>query len=109
MITTIATIPRAVGETRAVRQPLDGTIWVLSGGRVAPNPTTEVNVYNPATDTWSLAPPILTARRNFPADFDPVDGRIFAAGGYDALGVPSAVNEQFTCTVPVDLMMFGVE
>jgi hypothetical protein len=109
-ITTIATIPRDVGETRAVRQPLDGSIWVISGGRVPPNPTTDVNVYNIPTNTWSTAPAILTPRRNFPADVDPVDGRIWAAGGYDTGGVtPLDVNEQFTCVIPVDLMTFGVE
>jgi hypothetical protein len=110
VITTIATTPRAVGETRAVRQPLDNTIWVLGGGRTAPNPSAQVDVYNPATNTWSLAPSLLNARRNFPADIDPVDGRIWAAGGYDVDGTtPLNVNEQFTCTVPVDLMTFGVE
>jgi len=109
-ITTIATTPRAVAETIAVRQPLDNTIWVLSGGRTPPNPVVQVDVYNPATDSWSTAPPILTPRRNFPVDIDPVDGRIFAAGGYDVGGLtPLAVNEQFTCTIPVDLMTFGVE
>lgn len=109
-ITTIAVIPRATAETRAVRQPLDGTIWVLGGGRTAPNPSAQVDVYNPTTNTWSLAPSLLNARRNFPADVDPVDGRIWAAGGYDIDGVtPLTVNEQFTCTIPVDLMTFGVE
>lgn len=108
-ITTIATIPRAVAETRAVRQPLDGSIWVISGGRTAPNPSTEVNAYQPATNTWTTAPTVLNARRNFPADVDPTDGRIFMAGGYDAGGVPNNITEQYTCTIPVDLMTFGIE
>lgn len=114
-ISAIATIPRMVGETRAVLQPFDNTIWVLSGGRVAPNPTTDVNVYNPTTNTWSLGPPMLTARRNFPADIvpnaPPIQGaRIFTVGGYDTSGtVPQTLNERFTCTFPVDLMSFGVE
>jgi hypothetical protein len=109
-ITTIATTPRAVAETQAIRMPLDNTIWVLSGGRTPPNPVVQVDVYNPASDSWSTAPSILTPRRNFPVDVDPADGRIFAAGGYDVVGTtPLSVNEQFTCTVPVDLMTFGVE
>ena len=108
VITTIATIPRATGETRAVTEPNDGSIYVLSGGRTAPNPTTQVDVYRPATNTWTTAPPILTARRNFPADVHPTDGRIWAVGGYNPTA-PSTVNEQFTCVVPVDLMQFGVE
>jgi hypothetical protein len=107
---TVTTIPRATGETRAVRQPFDNTIWVLGGGRTAPNPSAEVDVYNPTTNTWSTAPSLLAPRRNFAADINPVDGRIWAAGGYDFDGVtPLNVNDQFTCVVPVDLMTFGVE
>jgi N-acetylneuraminic acid mutarotase len=115
MITTIAPIPRATAETRAVLQVFDNTVWVLGGGRTPPNPVTQIDVYNPATNTWSIAPPMLTPRRNFPADIvlnaPPVQGaRVWAVGGYDTGGVtPLAVNEQFTCTVPVDLMSFGVE
>jgi N-acetylneuraminic acid mutarotase len=115
VITTIAPIPRATAETRAVLQVFDNTVWVLGGGRTPPNPVTQIDVYNPATNTWSIAPPMLTARRNFPADIvlnaPPVQGaRVWAVGGYDTGGVtPLAVNEQFTCTVPVDLMSFGVE
>jgi hypothetical protein len=108
-LTPIAPIPRATGETRAVAHPFDNTIWVLGGGRTAPNPSTQVNVYNPATDTWSTAPAMTTARRNFAADIDPVGGRIFAAGGYDTSGTTLvALNDQFTCTVlatPVALVV----
>jgi len=111
VISAITPIPRATGETRAVLQPFDNTLWVLGGGRVAPNPSTQVDVYNPATNTWSLAPPMNTARRNFSADVDPtLPARIWAAGGYDTSGtVLLALNDQFTCTVPVDLIDFGVE
>jgi hypothetical protein len=99
-ITAVAPIPRATGETRAIAHPFDNTIWVLGGGRTVPNPSTQVNVYNPATDTWSTAPPMTTARRNFAADIDPVGARIFAAGGYDTTGTTLvALNDQFTCTV----------
>ena len=73
------------------------------------HPSAEVDVYNPATDSWSTAPAMLAPRRNFPADIDPVDGRIWAAGGYDGSNVPLNVNDQFTCVIPVDLMTFGVE
>jgi Kelch motif protein len=115
VITTIATTPRATAETRAVRQPFDNTIWVLGGGRTAPNPSTQVDVYNPTTNTWSIAAPMITARRNFSADIEPtpapINGaRVWTAGGYDVGGAtPLAVNEQFTCTFPVDLMQFEVE
>ena len=66
--TAIANIPRATGETRAV--VMNGQMWVLGGGRVAPNPSNEVDIYNPGTNTWSVGLPFGTARRNFPADSD---------------------------------------
>jgi hypothetical protein len=86
-----------------------GSIWVLGGGRTPPNPSTQVDVYHPTTNAWTTAPVMLSPRRNFAADVDPATGRIWAAGGYDAAALPTAVNDQFTCDVPVDLMTFGVE
>ena len=48
-ISTIANIPRATGETRALTfAPLGGTdyeMWVMGGGRDAPNPSSEVDTY----------------------------------------------------------------
>jgi hypothetical protein len=71
-VTAVAPIPRATGETRAVAHPFDNTIWVLGGGRTAPNPSTQVDVYNPTTNTWSTAPAMTApGRRNFAADLDP--------------------------------------
>jgi N-acetylneuraminic acid mutarotase len=78
--TPIANIPRATGETRAV--VMNGQMWVLGGGRVAPNPSNEVDIYNPGTNSWSVGLPFGAARRNFPADSDGTS-RIFLAGGYD--------------------------
>ena len=109
-LTPIAPIPRATGETRAVAHPFDNTIWVLGGGRVVPNPSTQVNVYDPATDTWSTGPPMTTARRNFAADIDPAGARIFAAGGYDTTGTTLvALNDQFTCIVPATAEALAVD
>jgi len=109
-ITPVAALPRATGETRAVAQPFDGSIWVLGGGRTAPNPSNQVDVYLPGTNTWMTAPPFATPRRNLAADIDPSVGRIWATGGYDTGGLtPLVVNEEFNCVVPVELMSFGVE
>lgn len=81
--TAIANIPRAAGETRAV--VMNSQMWVLGGGRTAPNPSTEVNIYNPGSNTWTTGVPFATARRNFPADSDG-SSRIWLAGGYDSSG-----------------------
>src|SRR4029453_1123093 len=96
-IGTIAAIPRATGETRALN--LNGQMLVMGGGRTAPNPSNEVNVYDPGTNTWSTSiPPFSIARRNFPTDTDGTN-RIWLAGGYDSTGVPVSSMEIFECTL----------
>ena len=77
-IGAIAAIPRATGETRALS--VKGRMCVMGGGRVAPNPSNEVDVYNPRTNTWSIRIPFVTGRRNFPTDTP--GNRIWLAGGY---------------------------
>lgn len=96
-IAAIAAVPRPVGETRAVTQR-DGKIWVLGGGRDAPNPATAVNVYDPALNSWSLGPPMLTARRNFAAGINPGTGEIFAVGGY-APDTATNVTEKWSALI----------
>jgi N-acetylneuraminic acid mutarotase len=81
--TAITNIPRPTGETRAV--VMNGQMWVLGGGRAAPNPSSEVDIYNPGTNTWSLGVPFATPRRNFSADSDGTT-HIYLAGGYDDSG-----------------------
>jgi FG-GAP-like repeat/Kelch motif/Galactose oxidase, central domain len=77
-IAALPSIPRATGETRAFS--LGGEMWVLGGGRVAPNPSNEVDIYNPNTNTWRLGPAFSTPRRNFPAAAN--GSRIWIGGGY---------------------------
>ena len=63
-ISAIASIPRATGETRALN--FNGLMLVMGGGRTAPNPSNEVNIYNPANNTWAVGSPVpsfVTARR----------------------------------------------
>jgi plastocyanin len=91
-IGTIAPIPRATGETRALS--FNGQMYVMGGGRVAPNPSNEVDIYDPGSNTWTLGDPFVTGRRNFPTDTDGTS-RIWLAGGYDTTGVPVASMEIF--------------
>src|SRR5262245_38324350 len=98
-IGSIAAIPRATGETRALN--FNGKMYVLGGGRVAPNPSNEVDVYDPATNTWTTDVPFNNARRNFPADTDGTT-HIYLSGGYDIDGLtPLASEEIFTCVPQV--------
>jgi N-acetylneuraminic acid mutarotase len=92
---SIAAIPRATGETRGLS--FNGKMYVMGGGRVAPNPSTEVDVYNPGTNTWSTDLPFTTARRNFPTDTNGTT-HIWLSGGYASDGVtPLASMEIFNC------------
>ena len=97
-IGTIANIPRATGETRALT--LNGKMWVLGGGRIAPNPSTEVDIYDPVAGTWTTGLPFVTPRRNFPTATD--GSRIWLGGGYTTDGLtPQNTMEIFTGGAPV--------
>src|SRR5438132_1179520 len=90
----IAPIPRATGETRALAY--NGKMSVMGGGRVAPNPSSEVDAYDPSTNTWAVNNPVpafMTARRNFPTDTDGTQ-HIWLAGGY-APSTPTDSTEVF--------------
>jgi len=72
---------------------------VMGGGSTAPNPSNQVDVYNPLTNTWStVIPPFTNARRNFPTDTDGFQ-HIWLAGGYEPTA-PAADTEVFCQTAP---------
>jgi Kelch motif len=79
-ISPIASIPRATAETRAVT--VDNEMWVLGGGRTAPNPSPEVNIYNPLTGQWRVGLPLGVGVRSFAAASD--GASVFLAGGYNS-------------------------
>ena len=88
-IGAITAIPRATGETRALN--FNGKMLVMGGGRVAPNPSNQVDIYDPGTNAWTTGSPVpafITARRNFATDTDGTS-RIWLAGGY----APTAATE----------------
>jgi hypothetical protein len=98
-IGSIAPIPRATGETRALT--FNSKMYVIGGGRVAPNPSTEVDIYNPGTNSWSTGLSFTNARRNFPTDTNGTD-HIWLAGGYEP-SAPAADMEIFQCTSPLSI------
>src|SRR5438309_6172832 len=96
-IGTIAAIPRATGETRALN--FNGKMLVMGGGRTAPNPSMEVDAYNPGTNTWTMNTPVpafTTARRNFPTDTDGTT-RIWLGGGYASDGITPLNSMEIFC------------
>jgi N-acetylneuraminic acid mutarotase len=90
-IALLAQIPRAAGETHAVS--VANEMWVLGGGRTAPNPSSEVNIYNPATGQWRVGLPLSTGQRNFAVGSD--GARVFVAGGYNSSMVPLKTAQVF--------------
>ena len=106
-IITIPNIPRATGETRALKFAggvgrCAPAIWVMGGGRTPPNPSNEVDI---DCSPWETGPPFVTARRNFPTDTDGGGinfgtGRIWLAGGYGSDGTPLSSMEIYCHTVP---------
>jgi N-acetylneuraminic acid mutarotase len=93
-IGTITAIPRATGETRGLN--FNGQMYVMGGGRVAPNPSNEVDVYDPGTNSWSTAPSFNNARRNFPTDTDGTT-HIYLSGGYDVDGLTPLASMEIFC------------
>ncbi len=94
-ISAIANIPRATAETQALR--FCNTMYVMGGGRDAPNPSNEVDIYDPVTNSWSLGQPFVNARRNFPTGTDGTS-RIWLAAGYKP-GTAAADMEIYGCSV----------
>jgi Kelch motif protein len=100
-ISTIANIPRATGETRALTfAPLGGTdyeMWVMGGGRDAPNPSSEIDTYEVVFHRgWSTFGSFLTPRRNFATD-GTLSCFIYLAGGYASDGVTPLRSMEIFC------------
>jgi hypothetical protein len=94
-ISTIASIPRATSNTRAVN--FCNLMYVLGGAFNAPS--NEVDIYDPVSNTWSLGIPFALAGRNFAADTDGTNN-IWKAGGYADDGVTIIASmEIFNCPV----------
>ena len=99
-ITTILNIPRATGETAAVIWQFpksDQQMLVMGGGRTPPNPSNEINVYLPDTNSWGGYGHFQTARRNFAVDSNGgcgfSSGGIWLVGGYASDGTPLSSME----------------
>ena len=99
-IGSIAPIPRATGETRALN--FNDLMLVMGGGRVAPNPSSEVDIYGPGTNTWTIGVPVPDfgiPRTNFPTDTDGTT-RIWLAGGYVPPPISPNSMEIFCAAAP---------
>ena len=102
-ISTIANIPRATGETRAVYlvSVVYPEMLVMGGGQTPPNPSNEI--YGCC---WYLDGYFLTPRRNFAVDSDGgcpyyyCTGHIWLAGGYGSDGKPLRSMEIYCQQIP---------
>jgi len=93
-IGNIPSIPRNTAETRGLN--FCSMMYVMGGGRDAPNPSNEVDIFDPSTNSWSTGQPFVNARRNFATDTDSTN-RIWLAGGYGTSGSPINSMEIFNC------------
>src|SRR5262249_34040291 len=97
-IGTIASIPRATGNTRALN--FNGSMLVVGGDFGVPFDSSEVDAYDPGSNTWTINSPVSAfnaARRNFPTDTDGT-GRVWLAGGDGSDGfAPHRSMEIFQC------------
>jgi hypothetical protein len=94
-ISTIASIPRPSSDTRGLN--FCNQFYVVGGGGF-PTFFNEVDIYDPVSDTWSLGPPFMTARRNAANDTDGTNN-IWLAGGIDENLGSLASTEIFNCPV----------
>jgi hypothetical protein len=110
-IVSIPNIPRSTGETRALTIALPDTppyTFVMGGGRTPPNPSNQINVYAPSSNSWFTFGGFITARRNFAVDSNiGCSGHegtihIWLAGGYDSQGTPLSSMELYClpCATP---------
>jgi hypothetical protein len=90
-ISAIKGIPRATAETQAIT--VGNEMWVLGGGRTAPDPSPEVNIYDSVTGQWRVGSPLSTGLRNFAAASDGVS--VFLAGGYNSSTVPLKTTQVY--------------
>jgi N-acetylneuraminic acid mutarotase len=71
-------------ETAAAATASNGCIYVLGGDTIqagSPTALSEVDVYQPTTNTWTTAPPMLHARSSFAAATGTTD--IYAIAGWN--------------------------
>ena len=98
-ISTIASIPRATGETQAFFLALLGSnnymMWVMGGGRDVPNPSNEIDVYDHFNNSWAPEFGFITPRRNFASAGAGCNA--WLAGGYASDGVTPLSSMEFFC------------
>ena len=97
-IGTIAPIPRATGETRALN--FCNKMYVMGGGRTAPNPSNEVDIYDPVANSWSLGPAVrqLLGATSRPIPTAPTTSGCQAVTDADGVTVLDSM-EIFSCPV----------
>jgi hypothetical protein len=99
-ISTIASIPRATGETQAFPFALLGgnnyMMFVMGGGRDAPNPSNHIDIYDRIRNSWGGFGEFITPRRNFATD-GTFSCFIYLAGGYASDGVTPLSSMEIFC------------
>ena len=81
-----SSLPTARGETATA--VAGGRLYVIGGlSGITGAPTAEVSTWDPASDTWTAAPPLPEARDHAAATA--LDGAVFVSGGGSPAGQPT--------------------
>ena len=70
--------------------PFQGKLWAIGGWRTGFGPHSTVEIFDPATNSWSAGPSLDVAREGPGAAV--ANGVIVAAGGHDGTGGVSTVE-----------------
>jgi len=95
IITPLPSMPNAVTGARAVT--INHQVWLLGGSNTSPDPTDQVNVYNPTTGIWTTGPPLAAGRRDFPGAGDGNSGIWLTGGCATDCAAPLSTTEIYQC------------
>src|SRR6266496_3672504 len=87
-----AVLPVALGY---IPTAVIGNFIYTAGGSDAPNPSNEVDIYDPASNSWTVGMHLMTARRNFAAAS--AECHSWLAGGYASDGVTPLSSMEIFC------------
>ena len=91
---TAASMPDARRQVAAATDN-SGLIYAIGGLTVSGPPTSEVDVYNPMSNTWTVGTPLPAPVSGAAAVTGP-DGRIYVIGGSDDSNDPTAVVDAYS-------------
>jgi len=91
--TTVASLPSPRSDLAAAA--VGGKIYVFGGCRGPTAILSDVDVYDPVTDTWSTAPTDMPTARAAMYAVETTGGTVYVIGGWDGVGAGLSTNEAY--------------